>query len=174
MGLAKLDIWVSAMEDPCGVDDENNWYVLIYDCDGRILNWCDQKYYLLPAKCGHLEVGVPPGVYYIRAVWSYSQTGPHEYYCNHFTDAAIVQASEKEMVSVKLFNPSLHRCGYIYASAIRLFMKRKKLPPDFHKEFEEFMNRILKEVPVPKKRFELEHIDNIEEMIAAQEKHRAK
>lgn len=169
MALAKIDIWVSEMEDPCGVDDEHNWYVIIYDCDGRILKWCGKRYFLMPAKCGHLEVDLPPGVYYIRAVWGYSHTGPL-YHVNHYTDAAIVQASEREAVSVKLFNPSLHRCGYIFLSAVKVLMKHKMFPPDLVKGLEEMMNKILAEVPAPKKAFELESIDKIEELIAAQEK----
>ncbi len=169
MGLAKLDIWVSEMEDPCGVDDEHTWYVFIFDCDGRVLNWCGRSYAAIPARCGHLEVDVPPGIYYIKAVWWAQRVGL-VYHVNHFTDAAIVNALHGEAVSVKLFNPSLHRCGHIFVGALRALLKHRGIKPELVKEQEALMNKILADVPAPKKGFELESIDKIEELIAAQEK----
>lgn len=97
MGMAKLNIFVSGIDDPCGLDDRT-WYVTIYDCDGNVLEWCGKRYVVLRAECGHLEVEVPPGCYYIKAVWNFTVVKPGFIYrVNHFTDAAI-------SVNVKYFS----------------------------------------------------------------------
>jgi len=119
MGMTKLNIYVSGLDDPCKVD-QRTWYVTIFNCDGTVLEHCGKRFVVLPARCGHLEVDVPPGCYYIKAVWSFVVVTPGLVYrANHFTDAAIVTACCGEHVCVKLFNPSVHRCGYIYARALR-------------------------------------------------------
>ena len=41
------------------------------------------------------------------------------YRVNHWTDATIITACCDEHVCVKLFNPSLHRCGFIYVRALQ-------------------------------------------------------
>lgn len=162
--MAKLNIWISAMDDPCGVDDKHKWFVTIYDCDGNVLQWGKKKYVVLPANCGHLEVEVPPGCYYIKAVWSYYVKG-EIYHCNHFTDAAIVQAVCGQTICVKLFNPSLHRCGKIIIKAAEVFAQAKGLKADILKKYETSIQAILKDVPVPNKLFELGHMEELDKMV---------
>jgi hypothetical protein len=164
MGMAKLNIWVSAMDDPCGVDDKHKWYITIYDCDGKVLQWCNKRYVVLPAKCGHLEVEVPPGCYYLKAVWSYYLKG-EIYHCNHFTDAAIVQAVCGQTACVKLFNPSIHRCGIIFVKAANVLATAKGMKADLVKQNENAVNTMLKDVPAPQKLFELGHLDEIDKLV---------
>ena len=128
MGMAKLNIFVSRIDDPCKIS-RRTWYVTIYNCDGSVLSHCGRRYVVLPARCGHLEVDVPPGCYYIKAVWGYRQVGPGVYRANHFTDAAIIQACCEQTTCVKLFNPSIHRCGFIYALALRDLAAQKLIDP---------------------------------------------
>lgn len=163
MGMSKLNIWISATDDPCGISDRT-WYVTIYNCDGNVLEWCGKNYVVLPAKCGHLEVEVPPGCYYIKAVWSFSFQGGI-FYVNHFTDAAIVQACCEQHVCVKLFNPSIHRCGTIILRAVRDMVLQKVVKQDTAGKHEALMQELLKEVPAPKKLFELGHLDEIEKRV---------
>lgn len=167
MGMSRLNIWISETDDPCGISDRT-WYVTIYDCDGKVLEWCGRKYVVMPAKCGHLEVEVPPGCYYIKAVWSFRLLGGI-FYVNHFTDAAIVQASCEQHVCVKLFNPSIHRCGTILLRAVQDMVAQKALGRDVAAKHEAAMKEVLKEVPAPKKLFELGHLDEIEKLVKAQE-----
>lgn len=167
MGMAKLNVWVSAIDDPCGVDNRT-WYVTIYDCDGNVLEWCGKKYVVLPARCGHLEVEVPPGCYYIKAVWSFSILGGI-IYVNHFTDAAIVTACCEQTTCVKLFNPSVHRCGTIVLRAIRNLVQMKAIKPELARQHEAGLNAILAHVPRPQKGFELDHLDEIEKLVREQE-----
>jgi hypothetical protein len=172
MGMAKLNIWVSGIDDPCSIDDRT-WYVTIYNCDGNVLQWCGRRYVVLPAKCGHLEVEVPPGCYYIKAVWSFSILGGI-IHVNHFTDAAIVQACCEQTVCVTLFNPSLHRCGTIIIRAIRDNLLQRAIKPEAARQAETALNALVAQIPKPKKGFELDHLDEIEKLVREQERPRAK
>jgi hypothetical protein len=172
MGLAKLNIWVSGTDDPCSVSPIT-WYVTIFDCDGNVLNWHGRNYVVMPAPFGHLEVDVPPGCYYIKAVWGFwLVAGPViRYRVNHFTDAAIVQACCDQHVCVKLFNPSIHRCGEIVVRAVRDLMLQKVIQPKQLEQVKVALNEALKEVEMPKKAFELALSDEeIEKLVKAQEK----
>ena len=165
MGLAKINIWVSGMDDPCSVSDRT-WYVTIYDCEGNVLQWCGRRYVVMPARCGHLEVEVPPGCYYIKAVWGFKIITPGLVYrVNHFTDAAIVQAICDEITCVKLFNPSAHRCGYIYVRALQDLIKQKGIKPVVARQAQEALHAVLEELPRPVKEFELGHEDEIEKLL---------
>ncbi|HMB92221.1 MAG TPA: hypothetical protein VKP65_15320 [Rhodothermales bacterium] len=119
MGMSKLNIYVSGIDDPCKID-QRTWYVTIFNCDGSVLEHCGRRYVVLPARCGHLEVEVPPGCYYVKAVWSFRIVTPGLVYrANHFTDAGIVTVCCDDHVCLKLFNPSVHRCGFIYVRALQ-------------------------------------------------------
>jgi hypothetical protein len=162
MGMAKLNVWISGIDDPCGIDDRT-WYVTIYDCDGNVLSWGGRNFVVLPAIHGHLEIEVPPGCYYLKAVWSFSFKGGI-YYVNHFTDAAIVQAYCEQTSCVKLFVPGVHRCGTIILRAIKNLIEQKVVKPDIVRQHEAALNAILATVPKPVKGFELDHLDEIEKM----------
>jgi hypothetical protein len=170
MSMAKLSIWVSGMEDPCGVSDRI-WFITIYGCDGNVLEWCGRRYVVLPAPCGHLEVEVPPGCYYVKAVWSYRIIRPGTMYAvNHFTDAAIVQARCDETVCVKLFNPSAHRCGIIIARAITDLMQQKLVKPETAQKATQAIQALVAELPKPARLFELGHLDEIDKLVEARAK----
>ena len=168
MSMAKLSIWVSGMEDPCGVDNRT-WYVTIYDCDGNVLQWCGKKYVLLRAPCGHLEVEVPPGCYYIKAVWGFVPVVPGlEYRVNHFTDAAIVQARCEETACVKLFNPSAHRCGTIYIRAVNDLLQHRLIKTETARNVTQALEELLAQLPRPIKEFELGHLAEIDKLVEEQ------
>jgi hypothetical protein len=172
MGMSKLNIWVSGEDDPCSISDRT-WYVTIFDCDGNVLQWCGKKYVVMPAKCGHLEVEVPPGCYYIKAVWGFWLVPGTKtvYRVNHFTDAAIVQAFCEQHVCVKLFNPSIHRCGFIVVRAIKDLLRQNLIKPEQVKEVEKAMNDALAGIEKPRKAFELAISDEeIERLVKTQEK----
>lgn len=169
MGLAKLNVFVSGMDDPCSVSNQT-WYVTIYDCDGNVLDWCGKRYVVLRAECGHLEVEVPPGCYYIKAVWGFTVVTPGLVYrVNHFTDAAIVQACCEHTTCVKLFNPSAHRCGYIYVRALRDLVRQKGLDRKLAMQAEDAIIATLEQMPRPIKPFELGHEDEIGKLLKKHE-----
>ena len=164
MGLSKLNIFVSGIDDPCSVD-ERTWYVTIYNCEGKVLSFCGRRYVVIPAKCGHVEVEVPPGCYYIKAVWGYTEVSPGVYRANHFTDAAIVTVCCGQHVCVKLFNPSAHRCGYIYALALNDLVRQDVVNPDIFRQFQEINQGLLEQIGRPARLFELGHLDEIDREI---------
>ena len=168
MGLARLNIWISGTDDPCAVDNRT-WYVTIYDCDGNVLDWCGRRYVVIPARCGHLEVEVPPGCYRVNAVWSFSFAGGI-FYVNHLTDSAIVHTCCDQHVCVKLFNPSTHRCGTIFLRAVRDLVAQKAIKPDVAQPVEQAINRLLQFLPRPAKGFELDDLDEIEKLVREQER----
>ncbi len=169
MGLATLNIWVSGIDDPCGVDNRT-WYVTIYNCDGTVLEWCGKRYVVMPALCGHLSVDVPPGCYYIKAVWGYVVVQPGLVYrANHFTDAAIVTACCESHTCVKLFNPSLHRCGYIYVKALQDFAAQGQIGDADVQQAQVAVDAVNAAAAAPVKQFEMGHADEIDRLVREQE-----
>ncbi len=169
MGLARLNIFVSGLDDPCRVSNRT-WYVTIYNCDGSVLEWCNRRYVVLRAPCGHVQVRVPPGCYYIKAVWSYTVVEPNRIYrANHFTDAAIVTACCEQVSCVKLFNPRAHRCGLIYVQALQDLVRQKAIDPDQAKRAIEAVHGTAEAIGAADKPFELGHLDEIEELVRRQE-----
>ena len=167
MGMAKLNVWVSDKDDPCAISDRT-WFITIYDCDGNVLTWCRRRYLVLRARCGHLEVEVPPGCYRISAVWSFGRR-EKGLWGNHFTDSAIVQARCDETVCVRLFNPSIHRCGMIFLRAVQDLVNQEDIPRRVAQPVEAAVRELLALVPPPRKGFELDHLDEIEELVRKQE-----
>lgn len=164
-GMAKLNIFVSAMDDPCKLSSRT-WYITIFDCDGNVFEWCGKRFILIPAKCGHVEVSVPPGCYYIKAVWNFWYYEQGSYYrVNHWTDAAIVQACCEKTTCVRLFNPSVHRCGKIYVRALRDLVRQKAMKFEVANQAEKAINATLKQIPVPLKKFELGIEEEIEKLL---------
>jgi len=84
MSLGRLNVFVSELDHGCKVDSRT-WFVTIYDCDGRVFEWCGRRYVAIPARCGHLEIELPPGCYTLLAAWSFA-VGPggiiYENQCN--------------------------------------------------------------------------------------------
>lgn len=107
--------------DACHIDDNIQWYVHITDCEGRPLRWCGRTYTFMPAKCGHLEVAIPPGCYTVFASWTPKQNvhPPYQPFGNHLTHVQVVRLNCGDHVCVTLFQPSLHYCGTWFAYALR-------------------------------------------------------
>ncbi len=168
MALARLSVLVSATDDPCGVDDRT-WYITIYNCDGNVLDWCNTRYVVMRAPCGYLEVDVPPGTYYLKAVWGYTNLGSGVYQVNHFTDAAIVTACCETTTCVKLFNPSVHRCGYIYVKALQDMAARGELEEEVVAQAARVVETVKQRGDFPGGLFEVGHDKEIEERVREQE-----
>jgi hypothetical protein len=121
MSLATLNVWITAIGDPCHIGDNINWFVHIVDCEGKPLTWCGRSYRDLPAKCGHLEVEIPPGCYVVFASEDRQGQGFGEF-GNQLTHVQIVRARCGDHVCVTLFSPSAHLCGAWFGGAVlRLF-----------------------------------------------------
>ncbi|WP_152042581.1 hypothetical protein [Salinigranum salinum] len=129
MSTGKLDIWITRLGEPCRITDET-YYVSIAHCNGEILKWCDRRYLGLRARCGHLEVEVPPGCYQIRAVHHGLRGTGGLYYGNWLTDTAIVEVSCGDHECVKLYAPAARECGQLFERALRQFGEQMGVDPD--------------------------------------------
>ena len=167
MSLADLNIWVSALDDPCKIS-KRTWYINVYNCDGSILNWCGHDYAVIRAPCGHRHLRVPPGCYRINAVWSY-RVGNGFYYVNHFTDSVIVRACCDRHQCITLFNPSAHRCGRIFLAAVQDAALQDALPQEAVRAAEDGIGKVLEHIPRPMRAFELANLDEIEKRVREQE-----
>jgi hypothetical protein len=158
------------MDDPCSVSDRT-WFVTLYDCEGRVFSWCGRRYVLIPAPCGHLQLDVPPGCYYLKAVWSFRVITPGLVFrVNHFTDAAIVTACCDQTTCIKLFNPSAHRCGTIYARAVNDLVQQQAVPAALGRQALNLTGEINEQIGPPERDFELGHLDEIDAFMEDQAK----
>jgi hypothetical protein len=167
MGLAKLNVWISKVGNPCEVSDRT-WYVNIYNCEGNILEWCKRRFVVLKAPCGHLEVEVPPGCYVINAVWGYWIDAKDVLHGNHFTHNAIVQATCDKTTCVRLFTPKAHSCGVIFRLAVMDLVRQDLVPRAVANRLNVAMDETLKYTPEPVKKFELGILRELKEVAKEQ------
>lgn len=121
MGVGRINIWVSGVADACSTWNGSG-RATIFDCNG-VLQWrCgrfrtegtqwkqvpDGQFRNLPFRCGHLEVELPPGCYWIVA--GNVSPGSGYIHLNYTTHVGIVQVSCDETACVKLYNPSVRLC----------------------------------------------------------------
>jgi len=116
-----MNIWVTGFGDPCHIEDKETWFVHILDCEGKPLTYCGKTYAFLPAKCGHLEVDVPPGCYTVFAGHSAQGAGVPPF-GNRLTHVAVVRVNCGDHACVTLFSPSMWYCGTWFAHAVQTQM----------------------------------------------------
>ena len=145
MSTARLNVWVSALGQPCRIDMAHQWYVHVLHCDGEILNWCNRKFTNLPTNCGHLEVDVPPGCYVVCATWSPGTDAQH--LGNHLTHNAIVQVRCGDHACVNLFTPTLHNCGTWFVEGVRDAVRLGRVAADVGARAEDAVRAVLAVAP---------------------------
>lgn len=161
MSLGKLNVFITELDNGCKVDSRT-WFVTIYDCDGRVLEWCGRRFAVIPAPHGHLEIDVPPGCYTLLAVWSFGVTPAGVIFGNHFTDHGVVQVCCGEETCVTLFTPSAHRCGILFDVALQQFQKREGGPPaEVVARAREAIAEVIQFLPRPARPLEQGHLDEL-------------
>jgi hypothetical protein len=161
MGIAKLNIWVSDVADPCGTWKEDG-EMTILDCKG-ILEWpCGRflaphgqwepvpngRYHNLPFRCGHLEVEVPPGCYWV--VSGIVKPSPEIIYFNYTTHVGIAQVGCDETACVKLYNPTTRLCWEWFRVGLRMLAVERSpalIDPGKVDELEGFVEELLQDAP---------------------------
>lgn len=118
MSTAKLNVWITAIARACHIADKDEWFVHITDCTGNPLVWCDKTYTFLKAKCGHLEIDIPPGCYTVFAGQSPRGSGAQPF-GNRLTHVQVVRANCGDHVCVTLFSPGIGYCGTYFALAVK-------------------------------------------------------
>ncbi|CAN5616917.1 hypothetical protein BH24ACT14_BH24ACT14_18810 [soil metagenome] len=118
MGTARLNVWVTQENRPDRIMS-NATFVHVLNLDGTVLEWCDQRFTDLPAKCGHIELEVPPGCYAVCASADTNNSTDDRYLGNHLTHIALVSALCDQTACVKLFNPTMTHCFTWFQSAVQ-------------------------------------------------------
>lgn len=118
MSTANLNVWITDFGDLCHIQDTEPWFVHIVDCEGRPLKWCEKEYIFLPAKCGHLEIDIPPGCYGVFAGHSPTPGGQPPF-GNRLTHVQVVRLNCGDHACVTLFSPSLWYCGTWFSYAVK-------------------------------------------------------
>lgn len=115
MSTANLNVWITRRGDACHIDDNTTYYVNITDCLGHPLVWCGKRYIFLPAKCGHLQVDIPPGCYTVFASHNPGGIPP---FGNLLTHVQVVRLNCGDHACVTLFAPGLHYCATWFKVAV--------------------------------------------------------
>lgn len=169
MGFAKLNIWITEPGNPCKID-KRTWFINVYNCDGRILEWCGKRYVVQEAKHGHLELEVPPGCYIINAVWGYWIDPKGVIHGNHFTHNAVVQACCEKTTCVTIFTPTDHQCGVIFRLAVMDLVKQDLMPREVAVKLNDALKEALKYMPRPPKEFELGILKELKDIVKKEER----
>ena len=152
MGMARLQIWITSEGAPCKIserDEHDNlpWVVAIWHCSGELLEWCGRKYFNIVAKCGHVEIEVPPGCYIIRAADGMGISANGQVWGNHWSDHAVVTACCDENTCVTLFAPSAHSCGIGFLAVLERLVAAKKIAPELGREAIQALKKVLEKTP---------------------------
>jgi hypothetical protein len=150
MSTANLNVWITGFGDPCHIEDKENWFVHILDCEGKVLEWCKKRYAFLPAKCGHLQIDVPPGCYTIFAGHSPQGQGVPPF-GNRLTHVQIVRLNCGDHACVTLFSPSMWYCGTWFAHAVTTQMaglQKANIDPKLATAAVQAVNALLEKLPI--------------------------
>jgi len=148
--MARLNVWFAAMDHPFKKVAEPNVPIMkvnIYDMDGPF-RWCGRTYLALDAKCGHLEIELPPGCYLVAG----TVNAPWEY-PNYDTDLVKVDLCCDDHVCITLIPHHLHSCVWWTLTALQthLAVGTAKLPRE---DMTAAINALAKLEPqIPKPRF---------------------
>ncbi len=151
MALSKLTIWITSQGKPCQISetDEHDklpWVVGIWNCDGDLLTWCGKQYYNMEAKCGHLEVALPPGKYIVRAADNMILK-PGGIWGNHWTDHGVVTVCCGEAACVTLYAPTVHSCGWGFLGALDRLVKARLIPANIGNAALEAIRKVMEKIP---------------------------
>ena len=147
LGTARLQVWTTGIGS-CEITEEEQ-YVHVLHCDGRILEWCDTRYTNQPTKCGHVELEVPPGCYIVCATLGEGREDSDSpgSLGNHISHVALVRVNCDDHVCVTLFQPDFEHCGIWWLRALEQHMSRGGVDPDVGREAARAVGRVLETVP---------------------------
>ena len=147
MGLATLNVWIHDNQDPCRISDQV-WWVAVTYCNGNPVEWCGHTYSFEEAKCGHVELRLPPGCYIVSGFqFVLLKTPGIPLLLFHFTEHAIAIVNCDELGCVHLYNPTdRQRIGWPWTD-LRFLAEAKRLPADNVEKFVAAGDELLKDIP---------------------------
>lgn len=145
MGLATLNVWIHDIQDPCRISNQT-WFVNVTDCSNHVVEWCGRRYAAVPARCGHVEITLPPGCYTVWGAVSVAVIPPF-LYANHITHFAIVNVGCDQKACVNLYAPTYHWCWRSILFSTQLLAQQKGIPRDKAQRLIEALNAVVEHVP---------------------------
>ena len=145
MGLAKMNVWIHDENDPCRIS-ENRWWVVVTDCQNRMVKWCQEEYLGKLATCGHAMFTIPPGCY---VVWAAKGLGVHEEYVkgNYITHFAFVSVRCEETACVHLYAPPYKLCWDAFRFATEILDEQGLIDPEAAQALTQAMDAVIERVP---------------------------
>lgn len=149
MSIARMNVWVTRVGDPCKIDMEHQWFVHVLHCDGKILDWCNRRYTNIRTQCGHVEFSVPPGQYMVCATMSPAQaTESPTSLGNHISHLALARVNCGDHACVTLFPPTFHWCGVWWIRALEVHVEMGAVDRDQAGAAMDAVRGLLGQVPV--------------------------
>jgi len=145
MGFATLDVWIHDIQDPCRISNQN-WFVNVTDCSNRVVEWCGRRFAGIPAKCGHVEIVLPPGCYTVWGAVSVAILPPF-LYANHITHFGMVNLSCDQRACVNLYAPTYHLCWRSILFSTQLLAQQKAIPREKAQRLIEALNAVAEHIP---------------------------
>ena len=146
MSFASLNVWIHDIEDPCRISDKT-WFVQVTDCStNRIVRWCDRVYARIPARCGHVEIRLPPGCYTVTAALSVAIRPPFVY-ANYNTHVGFANVDCREHACVHLYSPTYRYCLKFTLLATQMLAKFQAVPQDQADELTRAINAMVENLP---------------------------
>jgi hypothetical protein len=147
MGVSTLNVWVHDIVDPCRISD-HTWFINITDCKNQVVEWCGKRYAGIPARCGHVQVELPPGCYTVWGALSFAIRPPF-LYANYVTHFAPVTLCCEDKQCVQLYAPTYHQCwrSILLATQFIAEAQPQAIPPEKAKQLLDIVNSVLEHVP---------------------------
>ncbi|MBU1938094.1 hypothetical protein KKG05_11905 [bacterium] len=164
MGMAKLNVWVRSIEHPFMPDSRLTWWIDIFVCNWKPLEWCDKTYYEIPTRCGHIEIDIPPGCYIVQA--RTASRGHHGYY----SSITMVIAGCGETACVNLIPLPLSKYGVQYNTALEFQAMIGNIPKELAKKALEANKAVIEHLPKDVFQFEEEDLKEFMKRTEALEK----
>ena len=113
-------------------------------CNGNPVEWCGHTFSFEEAKCGHVELRLPPGCYIVHGIQFFFL---NKLFLFRFTEHAIVIVNCDELACVHLYTPSIRQTTNGAVRSVRFFAESQKLPPDKVEKFAAASDDLLKDIP---------------------------
>jgi len=148
MGLGTLNVWIHDKVDPCKISDET-WFLTVTYCNGIQVEWCGTTYAWMEAKCGHLEIELPPGCYVVFAsqfVFVPDLPPPFKWILinSHF---GLVMVECDQIACVHLYNPTYRQIIRPPGDAVWALVEKQEVPREAAERLTGAVNAVLEHVP---------------------------
>jgi hypothetical protein len=174
MGVGRLDVWIADLADPCKISN-NDWRVTVTDCKNQVIQWCDNDYFAVLARCGHVELELPPGCYMVTGTLilptfplPQPPSPPPFPWIIYRTHVGILTLGCDERACVRLFAATYRRGWRDILLATHLLARQDALPQDVADQVARAMDAALQNAPRTEADAEFEKLEERLQSIAQQ------